>query len=260
MNQIDNPRPTPPPVRPGRAATGLAAAIVALGVLFITVVAAPSPRTQPRPTADLSPEAFTGIGPFVAPSLSAAPAMATTSNPTAPSPSPISLASPSLVVDANHVATRVRVPDLGIDLPVVAPPRDRSAYPKCGVAMYLAELHQPGGDGATYLYAHAREGMFLPIYERAIQRRHGGPKSMVGLSVEVFTSDNLRYLYAIEQVLLHQTTLGEAARTRTSELWLQTSEGPRGTPGKTQVRSLPVGVEAATQRDAHPTAKPFTCG
>jgi hypothetical protein len=126
--------------------------------------------------------------------------------------------------------------------------------------MYLAKLNQPGEDGATYLYAHAREGMFLPIYERAIQRLHGGPKSMLGLSVEVFTSDNLLYLYTIEEVRVHQTSLRDAARAKTDELWLQTSEGPKGTRGKTQVRALPVGVDSAADQDAHPAAKPVTCG
>jgi hypothetical protein len=164
------------------------------------------------------------------------------------------------MVAGHHVATRVRVPELHIDLAVVAPPRNRSAYPKCDVAMYLAGLHQPGEGGATYLYAHARSGMFLPIYERAIQRLHGGPRSLLGLSVEVFTSDDLRYLYTVKEVRIHQTSLADAAHARSDELWLQTSEGPKGTRGKTQVLAVPVGVQAATHRQAHPVAKPVTCG
>jgi hypothetical protein len=260
MNEIDSPRPTPPPVRPGRIVPGLAAAIVAASVLFITLVATPSPPTPGAPTPEPSSETFTAIGTFDAPSPSVTPTTATTSIPAAPSLSATPVVSPSPVVDPNHVATRVRVPDLHIDLAVIAPPKDLRAYPKCNVAMYLAKLHQPGQDGATYLYAHARAGMFLPIYERAIQRLHGGPKSMLGLSVEVFTSDNLRYLYTIEEVRVHQTSLGEAARTKTPEVWLQTSEGPKGTKGKTQVRALPVGVTPATDQQAHPAAKPVTCG
>jgi hypothetical protein len=255
MNEIDIPRPTRPPVRRGPAASGLAAGIVALSILFLTVVACSSPLTESAPTPEPSAETFTAIDATVAtPTPAATPAQA------APSVSATPETSAAPVVDANHVATRVRVPALGIDLAVVAPPRDRSAYPKCGVAMFLAKLYQPGEDGATYLYAHARAGMFLPIYERAIQRLHGGPRSMLGLSVEVFTSDNLRYLYTIEEVRVHQTTLADAARAKTNELWLQTSEGPRGTPGKTQLRAVPAGVTTATQRQAHPVAKPITCG
>ena len=255
MNEIGNARSTPPPVRPGRAAAGLAAAIVALSVLWITLIAAPAPTTQGLPTTRPSAQTFTAIGTFVAASPS--PTLVAFL-PASPSASPV--ISPSPLADVDHVATRVRVPDLRIDLAVIAPPKDHHAYPKCGVAMYLAELHQPGEDGATYLYAHAREGMFLPIYERAIQRLHGGPSSMLGLTVELFTSDDVRYLYTIKEVRLHQTSLADAAHAESSELWLQTSEGPKGTKGKTQVRAAPIGVEAATHRDAHPVAKPITCG
>jgi hypothetical protein len=180
---------------------------------------------------------------------------------TTPSPavSP-AVASSSPIAAADHVATRVRVPALGIDLAVVAPPKDPDAYPKCGVAMYIAGLHQPGEKGATYLYAHARDGMFGAIYQRAIEKRDGGPWSMLGMSVDVFTSDNLRYLYRIDEVRLHQVSLADAAHARTPELWLQTSEGPTGTRGKTQLLATPVAVRPATAAQAHPAASPSTCG
>ena len=251
MKQLDPARRTPPPRGAGRAAIGLAAAIIVGSALLLTQVAAPapSPSTQVDPTPEPTAETFTAPSP-----TTRARRRAMASLP--PSPSPV----PSLVVADDHVATRVRIPELHIDLAVVAPPRDRNAYPKCGVAMYLASLHQPGQRGATYLYAHARAGMFLPIYERAIKGLHGGPKSMLGLAVEVYTSDDLRYVYRIDQVRVHQTSLRDAARSKSGELWLQTSEGPRGTRGKTQVRAVPVTVTTATHRQAHPTAKPVTCG
>jgi hypothetical protein len=260
MNDSESPRPTPRPLAPGRATSGLAAGIAVVSVVFIILLAAPSPRTQGEPTPEPRAETFTAVDPFVASSPSAAPAAATASGPTAPIHSAAPVVSPSPVVDPTHVATRIRIPDLHIDLAVVAPPKDPRAYPKCGVAMYLGDLDQPGEDGATYVYAHARAGMFLPIYERAIQRLHGGPRSMLGLFVEVFTSDNLRYRYAIQEVRVHQTSLRDAVRAKTPELWLQTSEGPKGTRGKTQLRALPIGVDAATDRQAHPAAKPVTCG
>lgn len=252
MNDFDRERPAPPPTRPDRNVAAMAAGIIVSSFLYITLVVAPSSQARVEATSEPPPETFTAITAF------AGRSSASTSSPAlAPSTAP---SSPSLVVDANRVATRVSVPGLRIDLPVVPPPKDPRAYPKCNVAMYLAELHQPGEGGATYLYAHARAGMFLPIYERAIQRLHGGPRSMLGLSVEVFTSDDLRYRYAIEEVRVHQTSLGEAARAMTPELWLQTSEGPKGTRGKTQVRAVLVDVEVATHRLAHPVAKPVTCG
>jgi hypothetical protein len=172
-----------------------------------------------------------------------------------PSPSP----SPSPSAVANRVATRVVVPALKIDLAVVKP---AAGYPQCNVAMYIAEphAHQPGQGKATYLYAHARKGMFGPIYERAILKRSGGPNSMKGMLVEVYTSDDQLFVYEIKEVRLHQLDLTDAVNATTEELWLQTSEGPKGTPGKTQLKALPLTVGQANHADAHPAAKPVNCG
>ncbi len=126
--------------------------------------------------------------------------------------------------------------------------------------MYIQQLHQPGQGGATYLYAHARSGMFGPIYDRAIRKLHGGPSSMESMYVEVFTSDNMRFTYQVTEVRLHQLDLNDALNATSEELWLQTSEGPKGTPGKTQLRAIPLTVGAATHDEAHPVAKPVACG
>ena len=177
--------------------------------------------------------------------------------PSSGSPSPSASATP--VVD--RFATRVRVPALAIDLPVIRPAGGSSSYPQCNVAMYIQELHQPGQDGATYLYAHARAGMFGPIYERAILKRRGGPSSMKGMLVEVYTNDNLLFTYEVSEVRLHQLNLDDAIDATTEELWLQTSEGPKGTPGKTQLRATPLGLPLpVAHAAANPVAKPVACG
>jgi hypothetical protein len=126
--------------------------------------------------------------------------------------------------------------------------------------MYIQELRQPGQGGATYLYAHARDGMFGPIYERAIRKRHGGPDSMLGMLVEVYTSDDKVFTYQIAEVRLDQRDLDDALAAVTEQLWLQTSEGPKGTPGKTQVIATPLTVGDADHAAANPTAKPVNCG
>ncbi len=164
-------------------------------------------------------------------------------------------ASPS--VPADRVATRVRIAALKIDLPVVAPPPGDNPYPYCNVAMYLQDLGQPGQGRATYLYAHARTGMFLPLLDASLVQNG---KSMLGMVVEVWTSDNQRFLYDITEVRRHQTDLNEAANATTEQLWLQTSEGPKGTPGKLQLIAAPLSQEAADPADAHPVAKPLVCG
>ena len=157
---------------------------------------------------------------------------------------------------ADRVATRVRIAALKIDLPVVEPPGGADTYPLCDVAMYLEDLGQPGQGGATYLYAHARTGMFLPLLEASLVENGNG---MLGMVVEVWTSDDQRFLYEITEVRRHQTDLNDAVSATSEELWLQTSEGPKGTPGKLQVIAKPISEEAADLVDAHPVAKPLVC-
>jgi hypothetical protein len=164
-------------------------------------------------------------------------------------------ASPSAPTD--RVATRIRIAALKIDLPVVAPPPGDNAYPYCNVAMYLEDLGQPGEGRATYLYAHARTGMFLPLLDASLVQNG---ESMLGMVVEVWTSDNQRFLYDITEVRRHQTDANDAVNTTTEQLWLQTSEGPKGTVGKLQVVAEPLSQEAADPQDAHPVAKPLVCG
>lgn len=202
--------------------------------------------------------------PVTADSLPSAPAAASTGPTTAPTPSPLITlppipsdtapsASPSAPPD--RVATRVRVAALDIDLPVVLQPGED--YPWCNVAMYLEELGQPGQGRATYLYAHARTDMFLPILEESLV---DDGASMLGMVVEVWTSDDQLFLYEITEVRRHQVVLTDAANADSEELWLQTSEGPRGTPGKTQVIAVPISQIAADPADAHPEAEPVVCG
>lgn len=165
--------------------------------------------------------------------------------------------SPSDTPTGNATATRVVVPALQIDLPVVLGP---SGYPYCNVAMYFQDkrLGQPGQGRATYIYAHARDGMFGPIYNLAMVQRT--PEKMLGMIVQVYTSDNRLYLYEISQVRLHQLNLDAAMGVTTEQLWLQTSEGPHGTPGKTQVIALLLSVGQADPADAHPKPHPLVCG
>jgi hypothetical protein len=187
-------------------------------------------------------------------SLEASPSPSGSADPTA-TPKP----TPKL---GKGYATRVVIPALKIDLPVIA---GNSGYPLCNVAMYiddlgkpLKDLGRPGRDGATYIFSHARDGMFGPIYRLAIQKHT--PRKMVGMIVQVYTDDAKVYLYEIREVLLHQLDLDAAITATTQELWLQTSEGPKGTPGKTQVRALPISVGDATYKESHPKAKPVACG
>ncbi len=194
------------------------------------------------------PEAVaTAPTPTPAPSEPAAPTLLPI-----PSLAPGGSAAPTTVPPADRVATRVVVPALRIDLPVVRPPADPNHFPYCDVAEFIQELSQPGLPGATYLYAHAREGMFLPLLETADAK-------LSGMLVQVYTSDNLVFLYEIRRVLRNQSSLDEAFAATDEQLWLQTSEGPTGTIGKTQVVARPISVGPADPVAANPTPKPVAC-
>jgi hypothetical protein len=195
---------------------------------------------------------------------------------TAPSPSPVASfkpgASPTLIPfptpgasgaasaspAAARVATRVVVPALRIDLSVVRPPNDPNAFPYCNVAEYVPSMSRPGSPGTTYLFAHARDGMFLPLL---LQSRIDNGSAMLGMLVQVYTSDDQLYLYEITRVLRHQSELYNEPK---EGLALQTSEGPRkGLPGYTGlvliIVAQPLSSGPADHAAAHPTPQPVVC-
>jgi hypothetical protein len=174
------------------------------------------------------------------------------------SPSSSDTVLPTLLPDSvlDRVPTRVRVPALGIDLPVVSPPSGAHHFPYCNVAEYLPRMSRPGRPGTTFLYAHARPGMFLPILEAS---HLNGGRSLVGLRVDVFASDDRRFTYEVVDVLRHVVSLDFAYRETAEQLILQTSEGPSGTAGKTMLIALPRGEAVAGPAEARPTADPVPC-
>jgi hypothetical protein len=176
--------------------------------------------------------------------------------------SPVPTVAPS--TDPNRVATRIVIEALGIDLPIVVQPN--SGYPWCNVAMYIDNplLGQPGGGRSVYLYAHARDGMFGPLYERITLGRSGGAKSLIGMPVLVYTSDDHVYEYAITKIHPRVPAdthfLDRPFAVTTETLWLQTSTGHGGDLPKLQVEALPFFDDVASHADAHPRARPVVCG
>jgi hypothetical protein len=212
--------------------------LLAAGLLTYTVPVAAEPVStpSPRPTAAATPTP--------SPRVTLPPIGSPTPTPPAPSPDP------------DRVATRVRIASLDIDMPVIKGP---AGYPPCDVAMYLVDpaepprLGQPGQERATYLFAHARPGMFEPLLKTKAAKQRGSV-------VEVWTSDDQLFLYEIFEVRRNQFDLGDAMNATTEELWLQTSEGPNSTFGKTQVIAKPLSSGPAEDpADAHPKAKPRSC-
>jgi hypothetical protein len=245
------------------------ALLTAAGVVLITAGLLSYADPTVAGVAPVGPEVVETLAPPEALASPSPPApTAGPSGPVSPSATPAGTPPASIVPDptakpGRAFATRVVVPALEIDLPIV---KGNDGYPLCNVAMYLHTdsseekdaFGQPGEGRATYLYGHARDGMFGPIYELAIQKKNA--KKMLGMVVKVYTSDLKLHLYEISEYRLHATDLDGPLSATREELWLQTSEGPKGTRGKTQLRAFPISVSDADPEDALPKAKPVKCG
>lgn len=206
-----------------------------------------SPAAVSPPPVDGSPPAGATLSPSQTASVPATP------RPTSP-PLP---RVPPLQPPAH--ASRVVVPDFGIDLPVISgdlqPP---PSYPLCDVAAYVTRFNQPYETGITYISAHAQKGMFLPLLEASF-RADG--QELLGSTVDVYTDDGVRYRYTIERVVRHATDYAILAEipldART--LILQTSEGPYGTVEKLQVVASFQEEQPVDLAEATPQASPRDC-
>jgi hypothetical protein len=185
-----------------------------------------------------------------------APIRATEPSPTfAAYVTPGNFATATPTVLPKRVSTRVRLPALRIDLPVVKSP-PAGVYPYCNVAMYLPTFGQPGWGRTTFIYAHARTGMFLTIL-RSSQVNNGA--GMIGKSVYVYTSDRWLWRYVIKKVYRHQTDLSVLRDIKGEALILQTSEGPRGTKEKLLVLARLAEKSRTTWAASHPTPHIVRC-
>lgn len=233
-------------------------AVTALAAVLLLAGCAPTPSPTPAALPVPSPSPSTTAAPTpLAPSLS--PAGIPSPSPAGtPSPSPAATPTPTPTPVPPAPPTRVAIASLGIDLPVVEPPK-RSTFPLCEVAEYFPPptFDYPGADGVTYIYAHAREGMFLPIL---LASRRANGKSMLGQAVEVWTASDVRYTYEITRVRRFQKRLDWAFDLPPGSLVLQTSETPSRSGSKVMLVARQVGgpVAVATE-EAQPTARPVRC-
>jgi hypothetical protein len=170
----------------------------------------------------------------------------------------ITAGSTTLCSDLRYpVATRVVFSYKGINLPVIR--QNNTAFPYCGVAMYLGALHQPAEPGVTMVYSHGRTGMFLPLL-MASMTNNGA--AMLGKKIQVYTSDSKVYEYTVTKVRRHMsylTGLDSVFSITSKQVYLQTSEGPLTTSSKLFVIGTLTGVSDTTYAASHPVAHPYTC-
>ena len=150
-------------------------------------------------------------------------------------------------------ATRVVVSSLGINLPVIRGP---SGYPYCRVAMYLPSVAQPQEPGITFLYAHARRGMFLPLLTRW---RIDRGRSLIGKVVKVYTSNSKVSSYRIVRVRVTSNAMAGVTSVANERLWLQTSTGPSYRYPKLIVEAVRYSTVRTTYAASHPTPHSVRC-
>lgn len=147
-------------------------ALVALALIGALAVAVTVPlvlAAQPPPGASPSPAVPTPTlpGGSVTHLVTPRPTLPGGTAPATPAGTPGSPAASSSrsLPPAGIVATRIRIPRLGIDLPIVegdgidAPIGKAAHYPNSG---------WPGGGTNIYIYGHAREGMFLALWKAEV--------------------------------------------------------------------------------------------
>ena len=225
-------------------------------MIVIVMVALLSPRAGSGPIAD-GPAAGTGTVPPDAPLTSASGGSPFAGPRWTQEPGSIRSpgeAGPTPRLDAEP--TRVLIKSLDIDLPVIRPNLDET-FPLCDVAEFLPSYGLPGLPGVTYIYAHARRGMFLPLLEAS--RTHRG-QAMLGKEVELFSSDRFRRRYEITEIHPRVSDLEVVNDLSGDALVLQTSETSRSSGTKLVVVARPIGApEVSSGRAARPTARPRIC-
>jgi sortase (surface protein transpeptidase) len=128
---------------------------------------------------------------------------------------------------------RVKVPRLLIDLPiaegVIQRDIDQQQTPE-GFAFHLPGTAIPGRTGNTYLYSHARVGMFLSLWN-----------ARVGDDVLIVAPDGRTLRYAVSEVRprVPPSDVSVVAPTDDERVTLQTSTGPAPQDPRFVVIALP---------------------
>lgn len=168
--------------------------------------------------------------PTAQPSLAVAPALETPSEVGSPPPQATALETPSdgastpapTETPASPISSgyRITIPRLGIDLLIKEGDLKRDVEDQRtpeNYAFHLPGTAWPGQNGNTYLYAHARRGMFLALWN-----------ARPGDEVFVSAPDGRVLLYLVRDIMprVAPTDVSSTLPTTTERLTLQTSTGP----------------------------------
>jgi LPXTG-site transpeptidase (sortase) family protein len=184
-----------------------------LGLILIFGVAPAPPATDPSPPSPTVAASTT--------SPTATPTGTATVSPTA---------SPAPAIPPGY---RVRIPRLAIDLPIAEGDLERDTVRQETpekFAFHLPGTALPADGGNSYIYAHARTGMFLALWN-----------ARVGDVVWLVTPDgrDLRYVVSEVHPRVPPTDVSWTAPSASDRLTLQTSTGPNPGDPRFVVIALP---------------------
>jgi LPXTG-site transpeptidase (sortase) family protein len=152
-----------------------------------------------------------------------------------PPPAPMQTAAAPTVTPTPAIPDgyRIKIPRLAIDLPIAEGDLDRDAVRQQtpdNFAFHFPGTALPGEPGNTYVYAHARRGMFLTLWG-----------AQQGDEVWIVTPDARELRYVVSEVhwSVAPTDVSWLAPTSSERLTLQTSTGPNPGDARFVVIALP---------------------
>lgn len=196
--------------RGGRELLRLGALVLLLGIAFVALLVEPTQASAP-PIVERVVTSETRVAPSEAPQADPSP-------PEAVVPAPASV--PATEAPVAFDGMRVRVARLGIDLPLLYGDTVRDTVlgsTPNDAAFLLPTSAAPGGGGNSYVYAHARAGMFLALWNA----RLGDVVEVIGPSSEV-----RRYVVTEIHPRVVPTDVRYTMPAGGERITLQTSTGP----------------------------------
>ena len=217
--------PGPGPRRGGsrrRIVVGVGLAVVALAIgLAIALGGGSAGSATPSATPGIGASESPALGdlPLVTVAPTASGARRRGASPATPSPSP--------ALEPGIRANRIRIARLGIDLAIVE--GDGIDAP-IGKAAHYPGSAWPGGGSNIYIYAHARIGMFINLWQ-----------VQIGDTVELTLVDGTTRTYVVTEILpkVPFDAVKYLQPTPTEQLTLQTSTSYYATAPKFVVITVP---------------------
>ena len=169
---------------------------------------------------------------------------------------------PTVRLDRPSQPVRIRVPSLGIDLPVLSSDRRIAwappGYPACDVALSWTRFGLPGEPGITWVLAHAQEGMFLPLL--TVSNATDG-QGLLSRRIDLQLADGRLLTYRVFRVRQRAAPsdvriASQGRKPKEQRLVLQTSTGPAGTEAKLQVAARLVSATRTKERPPRPQPRP----